>query len=69
MALGPGKYDDLATFVFERAAASGVIVMVIDGARGSGFSVQATAEITARLPAILRRVADGIESDFKGGAS
>jgi hypothetical protein len=66
MALGPGKYDGLATLVFERAAASGVIVMVIDGAHGSGFSVQATAAITVRLPTLLREIADGIERDLKG---
>ena len=67
MAIGPGKYDDLTTIVSRRSAARGVIVMVIDGKRGSGFSVQATAEITAALPALLREVADRIERDLKGG--
>lgn len=66
MAMGPGKYDDLTSIVRTRAAAAGVIVMVIDGKRGSGFSVQATAEVTARLPRLLRVIADGIEGDLKG---
>jgi hypothetical protein len=66
--MGPGKYDALATIVSKRAAAHGVIVVVINGKRGSGFSVQATAEITAALPTLLREVADGIERDLKGAA-
>jgi len=64
MALGPGKYDDLATLVREQAAASGVIVMVIDGAGGSGFSVQASPSVTAGLPLLLRHMADEIEASF-----
>ena len=61
MALGPGKYDDLATWVREQAEARGVIVLVIGGKLGSGFSAQATAAVTARLPALLRQLADDIE--------
>lgn len=66
MAIGPGKYDDLATMIRARAAAQGVIVMVIGGALGSGFSVQASAEVTANLPALLRTIADDIERDISG---
>ena len=61
MALGPGKYDDLATWVREQAEARGVIVLVLDGKLGSGFSVQATLDVTVRLPALLRHMADDIE--------
>lgn len=67
MATGPGKYDPLATLVSEGARAEGVIVIVIKGKHGSGFSVQATAEITLRLPELLRSVADDIERDLTGG--
>jgi hypothetical protein len=69
MALGPGKYDYLASVVRESSQAEGVILIVIEGARGSGFSVQATAEVTLRLPDILRDMADQIEGDLKGGAA
>lgn len=69
MAIGPGKYDALATIVRESTSAGGVILIVLDGMHGSGFSVQATSEITARLPALLREVADGIERDLRGGAA
>jgi hypothetical protein len=64
MALGPGKYDDLATLVRERAAAEGVIVVVIEGVHGSGFSVQASGAVTTRLPTLLRVLADGVEKDL-----
>jgi hypothetical protein len=61
-AVGPGKYDDLATIVRERADAEAVIVIVFSGNLGSGFSVQTRGEDIARtLPAILRNLADGIE--------
>jgi hypothetical protein len=68
MAIGPGKYDALATIVRESTSAGGVILIVIDGAHGAGFSVQATPEVTAKLPALLRMVADSIERDLRGGA-
>lgn len=61
MPAGPGKYDDLATIVREQTAAAGVVVVVIEGAAGSGFSVQGPAELTARLPELLRFMADEIE--------
>jgi hypothetical protein len=66
MALGPGKYDDLATLVRDGAKAAGVIVIVIGGSKGSGFSVQATFEVTAKLPDLLRTMADNIERDLTG---
>ena len=64
MALGPGKYDDLATLVRDGTNAEGVIVIVIGGSKGGGFSVQATGEVTAMLPALLRKLADDIERDL-----
>ena len=63
MARGPGKYDDLATYVREQANAHGAVVIVIAGDKGSGFSVQATEDVTRRLPALLRSLADDIEKD------
>jgi hypothetical protein len=61
MSVGPGKYDDLATIVREQAAADGVIVIVINGAAGSGFSVQANPMVLAALPRLLRYMADALE--------
>jgi hypothetical protein len=67
MAMGPGKYDDLATYVREQAAAKAVIVIVFDGYRGSGFSVQAEAGMLLPLPSLLRRLADQIEAQTAVG--
>jgi hypothetical protein len=61
--IGPGKYDDLATMVREQAKARGVIVVIFDGDKGQGFSVQADLTITLALPNILRMIADQIEQD------
>lgn len=62
---GPGKYDDLATLVLERADADAAIVIVLGGSKGSGFSVQAqgyaAGEVEQKLAWILRNVADEIE--------
>ena len=66
MPLGPGKYDDLATIVREQARAAGVMVMVFGGNLGEGFSIQATPELTSRLPELLRYIADEIEKSMGG---
>jgi UDP-N-acetylglucosamine:LPS N-acetylglucosamine transferase len=52
--------------VREETEAKGVILIVFGGSLGSGFSVQAPPDVTAALPAILRRVADQIERDNDG---
>ena len=41
MPIGPGKYDDLCTYVREASHAQGAIVIILNGDRGAGFSVQA----------------------------
>lgn len=62
MPLGPGKYDALATEVREKSNADGVIVIVIGGNAGNGFSAQADADTLARLPSILENVAREIRA-------
>jgi hypothetical protein len=62
--IGPGKYDDLATEARERAKATGVILIVIQGEHGSGFSCQANLQVTLELPKMLREMADEIEKDL-----
>lgn len=66
--IGAGKYDHLATYVREVSKAEAVIVIVLNGDRGSGFSVQATTDITPELVGLLRRVADDIEADVRGSS-
>ena len=65
MAQGPGKYDDVATMALSATRAQAVIVVVIGGDRGSGFSVQALEGVVLDLPKILRSMADQIEQDLK----
>ncbi|HEY7234538.1 MAG TPA: hypothetical protein VH539_10340 [Gemmatimonadaceae bacterium] len=73
MPIGPGKYDDLATHARKAAGISdefvngGIALIVIGGNRGTGFSVQADPLTTLTLPAILRAMADEMESTFRAG--
>ena len=67
MAMGPGAYDELATLVRERAKADGVMLVVINGEKGSGFSCQLPLVETLRIPAVLRSMADAIERDLRAG--
>ncbi len=60
--VGPGKYDAIATIAREAAQAKGVLLIVIGGYRGSGFSVQAPIDVIAGVPKLLREVADQIEA-------
>lgn len=63
----PGRYDDICAYARKRAEAKMTILIVVDGKRGSGFSVQIVPERGAPPPhaelttALLRRMADEIE--------
>ena len=70
MPVGPGNYDEEATWVQVKTQAHGVILMIVDGNKGNGFSIasfdiQATLEITLSLPKLLREMANQIEVDIK----
>jgi hypothetical protein len=62
--IGPGKYNELVTVLKKTTEAKGVLLIVIGGRLGDGFSVQANPELAAELPAILRIAADDMEEDF-----
>ena len=62
MAFGPGKYDDLCTYVRTKAKAAGAIVVVIDGTHGNGFSCQGDLTTVVRLPDILESIAAQIRA-------
>jgi hypothetical protein len=66
MPIGPGKYDELCTQVREQTKARGVLLIVIAGDRGMGFSCQADLETTLTLPELLEAIARQIRAD--GGA-
>jgi len=61
MATGPGIYDWAATQARRDTLAEGVILIVLNGEHGNGFSVQAPREVTEVLPDLLRDIAGKIE--------
>ena len=63
MSIGPGKYDALATYVREETNAESVVVIVMNGNRGAGFSVQGNPEVLPALPDILEHIASTIRKD------
>jgi hypothetical protein len=64
MAIGPGKYDEVCTKVRHEAQADGVILIIMNGKHGTGFSMQASPEKTAALPAMLEHLAAQIRADL-----
>lgn len=66
MSHGPGKYDDLATIVRERSNARAVMVIVLGGNKGAGFSVQCEdPAVLAFLPDLLDQISADIRADIK----
>lgn len=66
MAEGPGKYDEEATMVRLSTMARAVLVIVLGGNRGQGFSIQSDhPDILKAMPSMLRNIADQIEQDTK----
>jgi hypothetical protein len=64
MAMGPGKYDDEATAIREKLNAEGIILIVLGGDKGEGFSAQLNLEDSIKVPRILRVIADQIQFDM-----
>lgn len=59
---GPGKYDPECTSVLVATKAVCVVMLVIHGDRGTGFSVTSQSpEVLTQLPEVLRHLADSIE--------
>lgn len=65
MPIGPGTYDDICTKVRNETEAQVVIVAVIGGNKGTGFSVQSHGrDVTADLPRILETIAAEIRASI-----
>jgi hypothetical protein len=61
---GPGKYDNICTVVREETEAEIAIVVVINGNKGTGFSVQShNPDIVDVLPMILDNMASELRGD------
>lgn len=63
MALGPGLYDDEVTALRKRYHAVGVVLIVMGGDKGEGFSMQADLETTLKLPEMLEWIAAQLRED------
>jgi len=61
----PGKYDDLCTEARLKAKAQGVVLIILGGDKGFGFSVQLPEEALLELPAILELMAAEIRRDMQ----
>lgn len=61
MPMGPGKYDAEVTELRQRLKANGILLLVVQGERGSGFSAQLSGEDVLALPNVLRQLAEQIE--------
>lgn len=64
MVLGPGVYDSIVTEIRARTQAKGVILIVLDGDKGNGFSAQLDSLWMLAMPNLLRDVAKQIENSF-----
>lgn len=64
MAEGPGKYDAACVAAMQATGGTTVVIAVLNGNHGSGFSVNSISRSeTAKLPALLRSIADQIEGN------
>jgi len=66
--IGAGKYDDLCSYVRNKAKAKGVILIIVEGEKGEGFSCQTDMATLLRIPGMLRHMATILEED-KGALS
>jgi hypothetical protein len=64
-----GKYDAECAEIRRRLGSRGVLLIVVDGPKGPGFSAQATPEILATIPELLRITATSIENDLRQAQS
>jgi hypothetical protein len=65
MPQGPGKYDEICEFVRDATKAEAVLICVVNGNKGDGFSVTGTNwMLVLELPRMLRKMAQEIEDSF-----
>lgn len=71
MAMGPGKYDDLCTYVAEQSGVTSrggaAFVIIINGNKGSGFSSVGDLLTMTRVPELLESMAKQIREDLEKG--
>jgi len=65
----PGKYDDVCDVAREAVgitneSGGGILLIVIGGNKGNGFSVQCDLRTALTIPGLLRNVADDLEEQL-----
>lgn len=65
MSHGPGIYDSLCTETRMKTNAAGVVLIVMEGDKGSGFSVQVPPDKLFGLPEVLEYMARQIRADLE----
>jgi hypothetical protein len=65
-----GNYDEQVEQIFIQLKAPAlVLLIVLEGPLGSGFSVSGDAQRVGAIPGILRRIADDIEQNLEAQQS
>lgn len=64
MSNGAGIYDEDCGNVREKNNASGVLLIVLGGDKGNGFSIQAEGNIIQNVPEMLESIAKELRSDL-----
>ena len=60
-----GKYEDIMEKAKTAARAEAVVLIVLNGTDGSGFSLQAESGLRELLPSVLRQVAENISKQTR----
>lgn len=63
-----GPYGAEATAARESAQAQAVVLLILEGSRGSALTIQASDAIKRALPGLLRQIADNLEAGAPAAA-
>jgi hypothetical protein len=64
--IGPSRYEPETVELRQRLNADSVILIVVGGTRGNGFSITANASVLPVISRVLRAAADKIEGILDG---
>lgn len=59
--IGPGKYDKALKIALRLCVAHQGILIVLDGAKGAGFSAHLEGGVVEQIPEMLRQVARSLD--------
>jgi hypothetical protein len=57
------KYEDVTKVAFHMSKGEAVVLIVLNGSDGTGYSIHADSGLLELLPSILRKVATQISAD------